>query len=762
MQTPLPKPQQPAKADQGQKSPPAGNSPQAMKPGTPVRPSGPVKPSSNPPKPGLPANPAASKPPSAPAPAKSASSAGGKLPSIPTVSGAPGGPKNPASSGPSAPKPPSMPGASAPSPSNSGPAPASLAPKPGAPSVGPASSAQTPSVPSGDLNKPPTTAPQNPSVSKPPSPSGTPTVQTPQPQGGMQTSPASQPGVQPRGMTPQAPGSPAPSTAGPQNPGAVGARPGQPGGPGPRPQPGGAPPGARPPGPAGPPSPSGPPQPGASATASKPQPQPAKAPKSGGTMKWIAIGGGVLAVLVAVGVGLFMLLGGGGGNNAGPSVTTVSTAPGSNTSTGSTSSNSSSNGQTSNTDTTTSGDSNQVTSPVQTGSGQTKTITYWGLWESASVLQSVFADFEAANPGVSVEYVKQSYQDYRTRLQTAIGSRNGPDIFRYHASWVPMLSSQLDTMPSSVMSARDYQQTFYPVVSRQLQVNGQVVGVPLMYDSLGLYYNKQIFAEAGVQPPETWAEVKALASQLTVRNGSQIQRAGLAIGNTTNVEHFADILGLLIYQNGGSPANPNSAEVQEAITFYTNFFVIDQVWSSTLPQSSVAFARGEVAMFFAPSWRAHEIIATNPNLDFGVVPVPRLGDQRVTWATYWAEGVNKNSSNKALAWQLLKYLSTPEVMQKLYASQAQERRFGEIYSRTDLASELAGDSLVSPFLSDANQAQNWYLNSYTHDEGINDQIIDYYSDYVDAVISGGTGTREEQALVQGVQQVLGQYNVSGN
>jgi len=388
------------------------------------------------------------------------------------------------------------------------------------------------------------------------------------------------------------------------------------------------------------------------------------------------------------------------------------------------------------------------------------TLTYWGLWEPSDVLEEVFADFEAANPGIQVNYVKQSYRDYRERLQTAIASRSGPDVFKFHASWVPMLEEELDSMPTSVMTASEYRQSFFPIASQQLQSDGQIVGVPLMYDSIGLYYNTTIFTDAGVQPPSTWAELKTLAQQLTVANNNEIERGGLAIGNATNVEHFGDILGLLILQNGGDPTDPTSQEVQEALKFYTNFISVDNVWSADLPNATVAFARGEAAMMIAPSWRAHEVSNTNPDLEFEVVPVPRLGEERLTWATYWADGVNSKGSNRQEAWQLLDYLSSPEVMQQLYANQSEIRRFGQIYSRVDLAETLLNDPVIGGFIEDANMATNWYLNTYTHDGGINDQLLEYYTDAINALLDGDDAADVTETLEQGTQQVLRQYGVS--
>jgi len=409
------------------------------------------------------------------------------------------------------------------------------------------------------------------------------------------------------------------------------------------------------------------------------------------------------------------------------------------------------------------------TTPPAT-SGQNVTLTYWGLWEQSETLQAVFDEFEKQNPGVSISYVPQTHVDYRERLQTAIASGSGPDIYRFHASWVSMLAQELAPMPSSVMSVNEYQNTFFPVAAKQLQLNGQLVGIPLMYDGLGLYINTEMFRQAALSEPTTWAELKTAASRLTIRGSNgEVERAGLAIGNASNVEHFADIIALLMLQNGATLANPSSKEAADALTFYTNFYKTDKVWSDKLPTSTVAFARGEVAMMFAPSWRVHEIRSLNPNLtDFKVIPTPSLGGQDITWATYWAEGVNSKSSSQKrdASWKLLKYMSSASVMKQLYSEQSKNRLFGQLYSRKDLAQEMITSSdtvvqnYVAPFLEGADSAQGGYLSSYTHDQGINDQLIKYYADAVNSILAGGSADTVMTTVTQGTQQVYRQYGAS--
>ncbi len=398
-----------------------------------------------------------------------------------------------------------------------------------------------------------------------------------------------------------------------------------------------------------------------------------------------------------------------------------------------------------------------------TTTGTPVTLTYWGLWEPNATLSQVIGDYQTTHPNIKINYVQQTYQDYNVRLQTAIAQNQGPDIFRYHASWAPMLRQYLSPMPSTVYSDAEYKSTFYPIAVKQLLINGNYVGVPLEYDGLALFYNTDILNTANVQPPATWADMKKIAVQLTIRDqtSKKIQRAGLAIGNATNVDHFSDILGLLLLQNGVDPSNVTSQAAQDAVAFYTSFITQDKDWDDTLPNSTTAFARGDVAMILAPSWRAHDIQAMNPNLKFAIAPVPQLTSNKITWASYWAEGVSAQSPNKAAAWDFIKYMSSPATEQKFYSEASKVRKFGEIYSRKDLAGSVATDPYVGAFVSDAPYAQNWYLNSSTFDNGINDNTIKYFEDAVNQSLSGTAGSLSTTmaTVQQGQAQVLGQYGI---
>ena len=117
----------------------------------------------------------------------------------------------------------------------------------------------------------------------------------------------------------------------------------------------------------------------------------------------------------------------------------------------------------------------------------TSEIVWWGLWEDENIVSSAISEYEANNPKVKIKYVRQSKEDYRERLTSALAKGTGPDIFRFHNTWVPMFKSELDKVPANIFTVSDFSIAFYPVAVSDLTVGANLVGVPLEYDGLSLY-----------------------------------------------------------------------------------------------------------------------------------------------------------------------------------------------------------------------------------------------------------------------------------
>ncbi len=390
------------------------------------------------------------------------------------------------------------------------------------------------------------------------------------------------------------------------------------------------------------------------------------------------------------------------------------------------------------------------------------TLNFWGQWEDAGVYQEVIADYQKTHPSVTIKYTKQSPINYRDRVTAAITGESGPDIFLIHNTWLPMFKANLSPMPTDVYSPAAYKSVFYPVVGRDFISAGNAYAIPLEIDDLALYVNSDILTAAGVAAPTTWDGADSfvsVAQKMTVRDtNGRIKTAGAAMGTASNVDHWQDIVALMMLQAGVDlNTDPGSQKAQDAMAFYTSFATTQKVWDETLDSSTLAFSQGKVAMYFGPSWRFFDFKAMNPNLNFKVVPVPQLtGAEAINYATYWAAAVSKKSKNTKVAWDFLKFISGKDELTKIYSAEAKTRAFGEPYSRTDLANSLLTDANAGVFVNAAPKAQSWYLASFTNDgdTGINSQIGGYYKKAIDSMLRGTDAKSAMETVAKGVAQVL--------
>jgi multiple sugar transport system substrate-binding protein len=405
---------------------------------------------------------------------------------------------------------------------------------------------------------------------------------------------------------------------------------------------------------------------------------------------------------------------------------------------------------------------------LQGGSGgsQSATVVYWGLWEDEPIMRPVIDAFQTKNPTIKIQYVKNAHQDYRQRLQTQLAQGTGPDVFRYHNTWVAMLQDDLAVVPKTVMTQPEFAQTFYPVASSDLVAGQTIYGIPVMYDGLGLYYNEELFAKAGISsPPTTWEDLLSMVPRIAKPEGNTFAVSAIALGTTNNIENFSDILATMFMQNGASLVTPTSKEAEEALTFYRKFATSSDpvyTWNEGMDDSIYAFSIGRVAMIFAPSWRAFTIKQLNPNLKFKIAPIPQLPGTTVTWASYWVEGVSSKSKNQKAAWEFVKFLSSKEGASMMYTAAQQSRQlFGEPYMRTDLAPSLASDPYLGAFVTMVKDAKSFPVASRTWDgdTGIDSKMIKYMENAVNGMSQGSSPTQELDTMSKGFQQVLSSYGL---
>jgi multiple sugar transport system substrate-binding protein len=392
-------------------------------------------------------------------------------------------------------------------------------------------------------------------------------------------------------------------------------------------------------------------------------------------------------------------------------------------------------------------------------------LVWWGLWEDANVMKSIIDDFEKQHPNIKISYSKQDPDKYRDTLLTRIKNGTGPDIFRYHNTWVPGLSAILSPLPKDVITVADFSKNYYPVTQNDLIQNGAIYGIPLGIDSIALFVNDDMLDSAGISVPVDWNQFVSAAKELTEKDPDtkDILVSGAALGTYGNINHAPDIISLMFLQQGVDTKKlPEAAEnLNAALSFYTSFSKgSNSVWNNTLDNSQIEFARGKLAMYFGFSWDIFAIdqIKSNTKLNYSVHPVPGLLEgQNITVASYWTEGVSSRSKHQKEAMIFMRYLSQKETLQKLYTEASKTRRFGPLYPRVDMANELKDNELIYPFISHLGQAGSSYFAGDTHDEetGLNKRANTYLENAINAIVQENSSIETEiETLTAGVTKVL--------
>lgn len=308
----------------------------------------------------------------------------------------------------------------------------------------------------------------------------------------------------------------------------------------------------------------------------------------------------------------------------------------------------------------------ETAAPVATAAPTETVEISYGLWDQNQLAahEQIIAAFEAANPNINVTAEVVPWGDYWTKLQTAVAGGKANDVFWMNGPNFPVYASQGVLMDLQDRVASDnVDMTKYPASLVNLySYNGDVYGLPKDFDTIALYYNKDLFDAADVAYPTanwTWDDLASAAAQLSdPANGVW----GLAVpGDQTGYWNF-------IYQNDGAilAADGNSVLVDQpgacgAITFLYDTMkagsMPDQATVAAMNPESQLFPGGKLAMITTGSWNAKTFSTAGFNV--GVAPMPKKVKQ-ATIIHGLSNVVWSGTEHPEEAWAFAKFLGSEE------------------------------------------------------------------------------------------------------
>jgi multiple sugar transport system substrate-binding protein len=300
------------------------------------------------------------------------------------------------------------------------------------------------------------------------------------------------------------------------------------------------------------------------------------------------------------------------------------------------------------------------------------TLSY-AVWDKDQVpaLKKIADEFTKAHPTVTIDIQLTPNKEYWTKLQTAVTGGNAPDVFWMNGPRIGLYASQKVLLPISDQIAADkVDLAAYPESLVGLyNFRGKQYALPKDYDTIGLWYNKQLFDAAGVKYPDetwTWDTLTQAAVKLT-NAGKGVYGIGAA---NWSQENYYDT----IYQAGGFVISPDGKKsgFDDPKTIAGVQFWVDLIHkhkaSPTLKQMTdtdpdAMFQSGKVAMLYAGSWSAngyHQNAEIKDKIDVAVLP---KGDKRAVMIHGLGNVISAKTKHPQSAWEWVKFLGSQQAQQ---------------------------------------------------------------------------------------------------
>jgi raffinose/stachyose/melibiose transport system substrate-binding protein len=322
--------------------------------------------------------------------------------------------------------------------------------------------------------------------------------------------------------------------------------------------------------------------------------------------------------------------------------------------------------------------------------GEPVELVFWSMWNEgenqALALQEIFARFEEAHPNIRINATWNGRQN-QTMLRNALAAGTRVDLMDQDADQVAggMVAAGLglDLGPLLESQALDedvpLKDVFVPGILNMFDVDGQTYLMPYIYNTGQFFYNKDIFAEAGVGEVNTWDDLLAACDQIMEAGYNVFAVEGPEAGYNAN---YLTYLMARIKGPGWmtEAANDPTGEMWRDPAVLQVAQMSRELWDRgcipavsagyAWPQAQQTIAAGETAAELVGSWLPTELLsATGPDFNWGALPFPEVeggaGQSTDLMAYILSFMILRDTEHPDEAGELLKFIMTRESQETL-------------------------------------------------------------------------------------------------
>ncbi len=304
-------------------------------------------------------------------------------------------------------------------------------------------------------------------------------------------------------------------------------------------------------------------------------------------------------------------------------------------------------------------------------------LTFWAMGRESEAVAELLPEFERTHPGVHVSLHQLPWTGAHAKLLTAFVGGATPDVAQLGNTWIPELAElhALEPLgPRVQQSAAVRPSDYFDGIWNTNLIDGVLYGVPWYVDTRLLFYRTDLLKKAGFDaPPENWREWRRTLAALKDQAGAQRFSILLPLNEFEPLTALALQQREPLLREGGGRGNFDSPGFRKALGFYVEMF--DRGWAPLVSEAQISnvwdeFGHGYFAYYISGPWNIGEFRRRLPperSHDWMTAPLPGPDGPGASIAGGSSLVIFAGSHRKEQAWQLIEYLSRPEVQERFRA-----------------------------------------------------------------------------------------------
>ena len=330
------------------------------------------------------------------------------------------------------------------------------------------------------------------------------------------------------------------------------------------------------------------------------------------------------------------------------------------------------------------------------GQDDAATLTIWQTYndEEYPVFKEIVESFKAAHPDITIDVVRLPFAGAEPKIQTALTTRTEPDIARVDVSFLAKLAGKNALLDLGPYVPVEFREEVLPVALSSCYYDDTLWGLPDQTNGLCLFYNKEHFRAAGLdpeRPPATWDELISYGKKLTDRDEGVF---GIGLGNSLWwTLPFFYTHGARFLSDDGTRCVLNSPEgiaaFQLKVDLYQKHGIEGGAWRAGGIVHDLGFQSGRYSMILNGPWAVESLKRTGIDFGVGLIPAGPAGTATNVGGNNLV--VFRSTKRPELAAEFLQFVASEET-QRMWAS-----RLGQIPVNVKAADAITSEE--HPYLA---------------------------------------------------------------